>query len=177
MIDFKTYFLAENRNQVLTPEFQKWFAGSKVVDSEGRPLRVYHGRAMVSFEDKFLKDYPSYFTDEPEYASTIAQNSHEYAAFVNRKELVSARVIPAYLRITNPVPQDLLPEGKSSYLQYHDNLPQLIKKWEKMGYDGIIGFSDTPSADREFVVFDPSQIKSATGNKGSFNPSNPDIRY
>jgi len=177
MIDFKTYFLAENRNQVLTPEFQKWFAGSKVVDSEGRPLRVYHGRAMSKTGDKFFNNYVNYFTDEPNYASEIAKNTHEYIRKVNSDELAAGRVIPVYLRITNPVPQNLLPEGKSSYLQYHDNLPQLIKKWEKMGYDGIIGFSDTPSADREFVVFHSHQIKSATGNKGTFDSSSSDIRH
>ncbi|MBE6181270.1 MAG: hypothetical protein E7148_01045 [Rikenellaceae bacterium] len=39
------------------------------------------------------------------------------------------------------------------------------------GYDGVI-FNDT-----EFVVYNPSQIKSATDNIGTFNSSNDDIRY
>lgn len=38
------------------------------------------------------------------------------------------------------------------------------------GYDGILFFD-------EFVVFSPSQIKSAIGNNGEFDPSNPDIRF
>src|ERR1700679_2804161 len=30
-------------DQTQTPEFKRWFAGSKVVDAKGRPLVVYHG--------------------------------------------------------------------------------------------------------------------------------------
>ena len=49
------------------------------------------------------------------------------------------------------------------------------------GYDGRI-VTDTFSApwtdpDTEYVVFDSTQIKSATGNVGTFDPTKPDIRY
>lgn len=40
------------------------------------------------------------------------------------------------------------------------------------GYDGIIDY-----AHKEYVVFSPNQIKSATDNTGSFDPGNPDIRF
>ncbi len=42
------------------------------------------------------------------------------------------------------------------------------------GYDGVI--ADTGS-DKEIVVFHPTQIKSATGNAGTFDPTNPSILY
>jgi hypothetical protein len=47
---------------------------------------------------------------------------------------------------------------------------------QKAGYDGII----VRDADGNFVevnAFDQTQIKSATGNRGTFDPTNPDIRY
>jgi hypothetical protein len=54
---------------------------------------------------------------------------------------------------------------------------------EKMGYDGIkyktnwrTGFN-APGSKDAYVVFHPEQIKSAIGNRGTFDSSNPDIRY
>ena len=41
------------------------------------------------------------------------------------------------------------------------------------GYDGII--YKYKNGGKEIVVFDPRQIKSATGNRGTFDPKNPDI--
>lgn len=37
--------------------------------------------------------------------------------------------------------------------------------------------TDTEFGGTSYVVFDPEQIKSATDNVGTFDPSNPDIRY
>ena len=38
-----------------TPEFKSWFGGSKVVDSKGKPMRVYHGTAAEF--DAFKEDF------------------------------------------------------------------------------------------------------------------------
>lgn len=58
-----------------------------------------------------------------------------------------------------------------------------------LGYDGIIVDTemDAPTYNddwtlfldkiKQYIVFSPTQIKSATGNKGSFDSSNSDIRY
>lgn len=51
---------------------------------------------------------------------------------------------------------------------------------EITGYDGITadGFSNAGDAsNRIFVAFFPEQIKSATGNRGAFDPENPDITF
>lgn len=51
-----------------------------------------------------------------------------------------------------------------------------------MRHDGIThiggGRVDTNGVrHRVYIAFDPEQIKSATGNRGTYDPSNPDIRY
>lgn len=84
-------------------------------------------------------------------------------------------------------------------------LEVLVREFlESQGYDGIVylnrreGFSLAkgsaeallnprisdatfrkryPGARDSYIVFDPSQVKSATGNRGTFDPSNPDIRF
>ena len=42
----------------------------------------------------------------------------------------------------------------------------------KNGYDGFTVWEDA----KNYAVFDPNQIKSATGNSGAFSPINKDIR-
>ena len=63
-----------------TPEFLAWWRDSKVVDENGRPLRVYHGtgrpdRVGSRFRKSRATSGPmSYFTDAPWMASSYAQN-------------------------------------------------------------------------------------------------------
>lgn len=59
-----------------------------------------------------------------------------------------------------------------------ERFTQLLKQ---NGYDGVI--METPSAyrdrnsTREYVAFEPSQIKSATGNRGTFDPNSDNILF
>ena len=92
-----------------TPEFKKWFAGSKVVDTDGNPLRVYHA-APKGFEGSEFKspkvmannggNNPSgyYFSprldDANMYVKHHENTSSEYET--------GAQIIPAYLSIKNP---------------------------------------------------------------------------
>lgn len=79
-----------------TPAFKAWFAGSKVVDGQGRPLRVYHGTGKDF--DAFDTDVTMhYFTSSPEYASIFAQN---YGGGQSRSG--NPVVYPVYLNLKNP---------------------------------------------------------------------------
>jgi hypothetical protein len=53
---------------------------------------------------------------------------------------------------------------------------EIRKTLKKAGYDGIV-VRDVDGNFVEVNAFDPSQIKSATGNIGTFDINNPDIRY
>jgi hypothetical protein len=44
------------------------------------------------------------------------------------------------------------------------------------GYDGVIYQYTHGKKEREYVTFSPTQIKSASGNRGTFDRTNPDIR-
>jgi hypothetical protein len=87
-------------------------------------------------------------------------------------------------------------EGGTSNESYYRAVEEALRdegmeKWEgaeamqdglrRMGHDGIthIGGGRVKSEGKKhrvFIAFDPEQIKSATGNAGTFDPSNPDIR-
>jgi hypothetical protein len=70
-----------------SPAFKNWFNGSKVVDSNGKPMPVYHGtgrpdRVGTRFRKSRATAGPmSYFSENPEvssgYASSKPDTSHE----------------------------------------------------------------------------------------------------
>jgi hypothetical protein len=157
--------------------FSDWFGDSKVVDADGNPMVMYHGTAD-SF-DKFEHDHPNkkdvgwigrgfYFSNDPELANTYA----------NLKPGTSPNVMPVYLRITKPYMATIRDKerlmladrrgDKNAAKVFTDELRQ-------HGYDGV--FLDYGLADgtKEYVAFDPEQIKSATGNNGGFDRANPVI--
>ena len=170
---------ASTRNpQVDTPEFKRWFGNSKVVDENGQPLRVYHGTDEVfSVFSRKGVSHPTaqwgYFvTSDPSNASDYTQNS--------------GSVIPLFMSIQNPyVISDFTFRKKYMPLTSNKSAQRFVRDLQESGYDGIIIRADIfkgdktygeHSADR-FVAFYPTQIKSATGNSGTFDPNNPDIRY
>jgi len=46
----------------------------------------------------------------------------------------------------------------------------------KAGHDGVV-YQNEVEGGTSYIAFDPAQIKSATGNRGTFDPENPDIRF
>ncbi|HXV98530.1 MAG TPA: hypothetical protein VEC93_08910, partial [Anaerolineae bacterium] len=157
------------KDQTKTPAFKKWFGDSKVVDADGKPLVVYHGTAsdFTIFDRSMLGsstgDAASYegffFSKEADTARLYAQEA-SYQRDRKKYDDGSRGVIyPVFLSIKNPL---MVSYGESVN-------PETIQSAKSGGYDGVID-------DRgDFVVFDPAQIKSAIGNRGTFDPDNPNI--
>lgn len=149
-----------------SPEFREWFGDSKVVDAEGKPLMVYHG-TTADFSE-FSRDGESIFSYGTQddsggfFFETNADNVNYYMEGDRRFESES-RVMPVYLAIKNPA---TLPV----FLKLEDQA-RALKDAEAAGYDGaVIGGT-------EWVAFRPEQIKSATGNRGTFDPNDPNILH
>lgn len=174
------YAWALNRFQdpLKAANFANWFDGSKVVqqiDEEGMPRVVYHGTGgnFTTFDEKFIgtandEGYAGrgfYFMSDPEWASGYAELSP------------TANVMPVYLAIKSPKYISSYQEisgGVVSAEQAKSVRDSLIAQ----GYDGIIMQMSTGGKGgwlTEYVAFYPSQVKSAIGNDGSFDPNNPDI--
>lgn len=168
------------RAQTESPEFKAWFGDSKVVDEQGNPLVVYHGTA-TNF-DEFEHGHPSkkdggwlgrgfYFTNQPDVANSYS----------SLKSGESPNVMPVFLSLQNPAYMEGL--SAKERLMFADlrgdeaALNAATKRLRAKGHDGIIwkpGYKDAPT---EFVVFDSEQIKSAIGNRGTFDPSSPNILH
>ena len=143
-----------------SPFFKEWFGKSKVVDENGEPLRVYHGTKaeFQEFQRSRGGEFGSgmYFSERPDSARMFGDF---------QTGQTETRIIPVYLNLKNPLLTNdrNVPRGAG--------IKQLIKK----GYDGVIG--TTPNGEKQYVAFSPEQIKSATGNRGTFDAGDPNMLY
>jgi GNAT superfamily N-acetyltransferase len=96
------------------------------------------------------------------------------------------RVIPVYLSIQNPLRMKDTNWGDASmikkdhpHLRLRGRTPAEIRnEVEARGFDGIVyenAVEDVGSL--SWIAFHPTQIKSATGNRGTFDAADPDIRH
>ena len=149
-------------DQTQTAAFKRWFGDSKVVE-DGRPKVMYHGtRAdFTAFDRKKsasgLFGTGFYFTDDRNMADEYADGG---------------RVMDVYLSIKNPAPQKVANEVVDRIGE--DDADGIRAEFERLGYDGVLmkQYGETMA-----VAFRPEQIKSATGNRGTFDPDNADIRF
>jgi hypothetical protein len=133
--------------------FKRWFGDSKVVDENGEPLRMYHSTTsdFEAFDTsrEALGGAGSWFSVQPSYRPVDGEEG--------------ARVMPVYLSLQNPKVFDF---AKESADYRKENLV-------KQGYDGVI---ITINGELKVAVaFEPTQIKSATGNIGTYDPDVQDI--
>ena len=149
--------------QTETEAFKKWFGNSKVVDENGKPLVVYHGTDKSFDAFKGL----NYFTVEKSVANDFAEMNQQVA--VENESLYDGvpNVMPVYLRIENPYMVDDYEDMMAIAYQSNE-----IKDLQEQGYDGVMAKDHS-----SILTFSPTQIKSATGNQGTFDATNPDIRF
>lgn len=151
--------------------FWRWFGDSKVVDKDGKPLVVYHGTEsdFDSFDQNKVKTTKLgsgfYFAKDPETANL-------YAGFSG------SNVVPVYLRMERPLIASSVEEARQiledngQYMNIDEfsgtHAADMADVLAKAGFDGIM-------YDGVMVVQNPTQIKSAVGNQGTFNGSDPNI--
>jgi hypothetical protein len=177
--------------------FSKWFGDSKVVDEDGKPLVVYHitkTKGITEFSPKFKTDLSSmgfHFGTKKQAEFRGTQYDFEsknpsiddYYLSIKNPLTVShmASFAPDYLADEMMDINLITPEQYES-LQEKNNyatLPlgnALVKILKKNGYDGLVYENDREGEGKSYVPFEPTQIKSATGNSGEFSQTNADIR-
>lgn len=144
--------------QTSTPEFKRWFGDSKVVDEDGEPLVVYHGTSadFTEFSPRRSDRPDIWFTSSPEFAGVYAGLTGESGGNIK----------PVYLSMKNPV------YGEPGN-------PVTIPEAIRTGHDGFIykDLADKEKKAKTFIVLSPTQIKSAIGNQGTFDPKDPIITH
>lgn len=194
-------------DQTQTPEFKKWFEGSKVVDKSWKPMVVYHWthNDFNTFDRSkvWLKTKNKWFFGEWFYFTTSEKLADSYAdSWWDTKEWKKGKVMAVYLDVKKPFmwndykwPEAIeklrkelwLSEDVLKWNNYWDNW---IKEFWFMDEDNAVKFREAlqkkgydwvwlkrENWNNEIVAFEPNQIKSATDNIWTFDKNNPDIRY
>lgn len=187
---------SDGKADINTPEFKAWFGDSKVVDEKGKPLMVYHGTPnLFSAFDKAYLPEPS--ANDPGFYGQGFYFADSYPG-AWRYTKGKGVVLPLYLSIRNPlvlddvynkmmreIPLERIKElgiykkgletGKYAGFFFDEYVTEnrLSKKLsdhaKAKGYDGI-------KAGKEYVAFEPNQIKSVY-NRGTWNAGSDDIYY
>lgn len=163
--------------QTETSAFKRWFGNSKVVDESGEPLVVYKGgptRAWQDGSEITSFDSPNgpwagFFTSSREAASRFADAQWQMTANGGQP----AGVFPVFVSIQKPLEVDA--NGRpardfqidASVVGGTDS--PLREQFLSGDYDGLIVRNTADEGDI-FVPRQPKQIKSAVGNRGTFNP-------
>jgi GGDEF domain-containing protein len=176
-----------------SPAFKKWFGDSKVVDENGEPLVVYHGtrtkgEAIDSFDlsmagkqtDSGWMGKGFYFGDSNAANAYAGHYEFDPGHFPQ-----GGAIYPTFLSLQNPAVliDSERNDGPKTMARELVDLPDEASADEvrealiAAGYDGVIYQRNAGRGYREYVAFEPTQIKSATGNRGTFDPANPNILY
>lgn len=172
----------ESDSQTKSKAFKEWFGdwendpenASKVVNEDGTPKVVYHGTGSdFNIFDKSQQG-KNYYQGEGGFFFTTNKRSAENYGTISSEDK-NGRVVEAYLSIQKPY--EVTSYG--DYVQapaemYDDHREEYLSEAEIQECDGIIVHGELSTM---YVVFEPSQIKSATDNIGLFDRRNPDIRY
>jgi hypothetical protein len=161
----------------------RFVSGSKLLDDAGNPQRLYHitNKDFDVFkpggEDPTISGPAIWLSPYAEKQPAM----HNVGSGSGFKE--GTNVMPVYASIKNPLVLDT-PEmqdwartvfaNKSSEFPYLIS-PEAKKAMQDEGYDGIILSGGSGVDNDEVIAFEGSQIKSAIGNTGAYDPADPRI--
>ena len=207
----KTKLNAEQWATVRTTNFKNWFGdwendlenASKVVDENGEPMVVWHGRSAEfnTFEKKegvrFIMGLEDKVKAEGFFFSPDKGLAEEFASNSSRHRGGKANVVPCFLNIRRPMDltgedYDRIYEDVTGWeymvgMDTQDNLwgimdeEGMADKIKEKGYDGAIFVEEVDDSYEptkiSYCALDSNQIKSAENNNGDFSADNNDIRF
>ena len=167
---------------VRSEAFLNWFGNwekdpansSKVVDSNGEPMVVYHGtkKEFTIFDlDKVGSNVDYGMWGSGFYFSPLKSFSNAYGGILMK----------CFLNIRNPfVRNPNLSGSKSEFKPVYGKKEsiELRNKILNSNYDGVLQFeSGQKNPLTQIIAFQPNQIKLADGKNTTFDSSSEDIRF
>ena len=133
--------------------FKRWFEGSKVVDENGQPLKLYHG-TDADFDAFDMSKGRSTMDIQGAFFSPYDIDAKGYGQ--NLKEV--------YLNVKNPADEATAYKALKKYQGQNDAGLKAKQDLQRQGFDGVFNGYD------EYIAFDPNQIKSVN-NSGAWSSS------
>ena len=180
-------FANPRRNPQKLSNFSNWFKNSKVVNTNGKPLIVFHGTQAIGTIDSF--DRKASRSSESinaigNWFTTSEKDALHYYAGQGR-----GQVVPVFLSIQNPLQFNTL-HDLIAFWRKHGNGDSIGRKGDpdalrnyllQEGYDGLMinaaavdSFAEPNST--YWVALHASQIKHAMENRGTFDATDDRIR-
>ena len=158
------------------PNFQTWFGDSALHDN-GMPRTYYTGTSKdKDFTSFNVGRHGAWFTTDPQEASMYAMENdsqgHVWEGGGYKKTNTASRVIPAYLKSSNPYTGDR-PQHISNSQNYKKAQSDWFDQLRAAGHDAWVPASMNGSL--AVMLKHPTQIKSAIGNNGNFDSKSPHI--
>jgi hypothetical protein len=157
---------------------EKFLAPSKVKE------RLYHATPedfsafKAGGKDPSISGHAIWLSKDPE-RQPAAHNTQTRSGLRE-----GVRVMPVHVQTKNPMvldDKDMLAWAQAAFADGSREFPELMpKEWADAvtseGYDSIIHADPHGRGDpHEIIMFHPSKIKSAIGNRGTYDSTNPDI--
>ena len=192
-----------DKNVTRTDAFKDWFGDSVIRNPDGSPKIMYHGTAADITEFRPKQADAIFVTDSPEFADLFTQMSEEY--LTARDKEAARNIMPLYVRAEKPFDYEdraavkrLMDEVRnvedigalltSTDVDSLSDLegflrggewktienPEIQRLVKKAGFDS---FYVEENFRKNLAVYDSNQLKSATGNAGTFRRDTGDIRY
>jgi len=206
MIKLKS-ILVENVTN--TPEFKRWFGGSKAVDNHGNPLVMYHGttshprrfsKSRIGHSSNILgswkiRRHGIFVSENPEIArefSDTGPNGSIMPLFIKAEDPIDLRhgLSEGTFNTMEDIANDMglngsqfarfinNKSGRNAWTLFdeddHNDPSIFIEVLRKMDYDSAI-IDERYGDGATWVLFDPLQVKSASGNIGKFKLDDPNI--
>jgi hypothetical protein len=190
------------KNVTKTDAFKNWFGDSVIRNLDGTPKIMYHGTAADFSLFKLKQANAIFVTADPEFADEFTLRSEEHMKTLAAKEKTTytggRNIMPLYVRAEKPFDyenrehvKEVLQIIKQNDPDYYTDfdltvLGETIRNgsWQNIETTAVRRALDELGFDSFYVeennrknlaVFDPNQVKSATGNAGSFSRDSKDI--
>jgi hypothetical protein len=190
------------KNVTKTDAFKNWFGDSVIRNLDGTPKIMYHGTAADFSLFKFKQANAIFVTADPEFADEFTLRSEEHMKTLAAKEKTTytggRNIMPLYVRAEKPFDYEnrehvkkvlqIIKQNDPDYYTDFDLtvLGETIRNgsWQNIETTAVRRALDELGFDSFYVeennrknlaVFDPNQVKSATGNAGSFSRDSKDI--
>lgn len=186
--------------QIDTPAFKRWFDGSVVVIQGGKPRIMYHGTGWTNLSEfrsfRSRSQIAGHFAFDPQFAeefamqyATVALDDYDseeqpkyptiYPVYLSLKKVFDIRKKSDRdaIKFDDIVDRDGLVEGPNGWSWDTLERAEIVRRMKNAGFDGFIDFEKGSNLEPTGIaVFDSRNIKSAIGNRGTFDPADPDIR-
>jgi len=147
------------------PDFIKDFDGSKVVDSNGKPMLMYHGGSYTRFSGNEFKGIGWFTCSKPDarYYAKQSGNNVTSAYLVIKNPLYTGEISHLNIKVTKEILDSFKKRHMySGGLKVENGIIQFIEAnngtliARDCGYDGVIDIDDGEILDS--VIFDSKQL-------------------